>query len=38
MLYEKDFKKANIKQKLIYKIKWLWKILNYPFKKLEEMM
>ena len=38
MLYKKYFKKANIKQKLIYKIKWLWKILNYPFKKLEELM
>lgn len=38
MLYEKDFKKASLKQMAIYKIKWLLKILNYPFKKLEEWM
>ena len=32
------FKKASLKNMVMYKIKWLWKILNYPFKKLEEWM
>ncbi len=31
-------RKASLKQAIIYKIKWLLKILNYPFKKLEEWM
>ncbi len=32
------FKKASIWQVLKHKIKWIFKILNYPFKKLEEWM
>lgn len=33
-----EFKKANFKEVMKYKIKWIVKILNYPFKKLEELM
>ena len=32
------FKKASIWQIVKFKIIWIVKILNYPFKKLEEMM
>ena len=32
------FKKASIWQVVKQKIKWIVKILNYPFKKLEEWM
>lgn len=32
------FKKASFWQVLKQKIKWIAKILNYPFKKLEELM
>lgn len=32
------FKKASFWQVVKFKIKWIVKILNYPFKKLEEMM
>ena len=32
------FKKTSIWQVVKHKIKWIVKILNYPFKKLEEMM
>ena len=32
------FKKASIWQVVKQKIKWIVKILNYPFKKLEELM
>ena len=38
MLYNEDFKKANFKEIIKHKIKWIVKILNYPFKKLEELM
>lgn len=38
MLYNEDFKKASFKDVIKFKIKWIVKILNYPFKKLEEMM
>lgn len=31
-------KKASFWQILKFKIKWIVKVLNYPFKKLEEMM
>jgi len=33
-----EFKKASIKEIVKHKIKWIVKILNYPFKKLEELM
>ena len=33
-----EFKKANLKEILKHKIKWIVKVLNYPFKKLEELM
>ena len=33
-----EFKKASIKEIIKHKIKWIVKILNYPFKKLEELM
>lgn len=32
------FKKAGLKEIIKHKIKWLLKVLNYPFKKLEELM
>lgn len=32
------FKKASIWKVVKHKIKWIVKILNYPFKKLEELM
>jgi len=38
MSYNEDFKKASFKEIIKYKIKWIVKILNYPFKKLEELM
>lgn len=38
MLYNEDFKKASIKEIIKYKIKWIVKILNCPFEKLEELM
>ncbi len=38
MLYNEDFKKASFKDVIKFKIKWIVKILNYPFKKLEELM
>ena len=38
MSYNEDFKKASFKDVIKFKIKWIVKILNYPFKKLEEMM
>ena len=33
-----EFKKAGLKEIIIYKVKWLLKIINYPFKKLESWM
>ena len=33
-----EFKKASTKEIVKQKIKWIVKILNYPFKKLEELM
>lgn len=33
-----EFKKASFKEVVKQKIKWIVKILNYPFKKLEELM
>lgn len=33
-----EFKKASFKEIVKHKIKLIVKILNYPFKKLEEMM
>ena len=33
-----EFKKASFKEIVKHKIKWIVKILDYPFKKLEEMM
>ena len=33
-----EFKKASLKEIIKYKIKWIVKILNYPFKKLESWM
>ena len=38
MLYNEDFKRASFKDVIKFKIKWIVKILNYPFKKLEELM
>ncbi len=38
MLYNEDFKKANFKDVIKFKIKWIVKILNYSFEKLEELM
>ena len=38
MLYNEDFKKASFKDVIKFKIKWIVKVLNYPFKKLEELM
>lgn len=38
MLYNEDFKKASFKDVIKFKIKWIVKILNFPFKKLEELM
>ena len=38
MSYNEDFKKASFKDVIKFKIKWIVKILNYPFKKLEELM
>lgn len=32
------FKKASIIDVIKFKFKWIVKILNYPFKKLEEWM
>ena len=32
------FKKTGLKEIIIYKVKWLLKIINYPFKKLESWM
>lgn len=32
------FKKANLREIVKHKIKWIVRILNYPFKKLEELM
>ena len=32
------FKKASLREIAKHKIKWIFKILNYPFKKLEELM
>ena len=37
MSYNEDFKKASFKDVIKFKIKWIVKILNYPFKKLEEL-
>lgn len=37
-----EFKKVSLKEVVVYKIKWgfkiLWLCLNYPFKKLESWM
>ena len=33
-----EFKKASFKEIVKHKIKWIVRILNYPFKKLEELM
>ena len=33
-----EFKKASLKEVIVYKIKWVLRILNYPFKKLESWM
>lgn len=38
MLYNEDFKKASFKNVIKFKIKWIVKIFNYPFNKLEELM
>lgn len=32
------FKNASLKEIIKHKVKWLLKVLNYPFKKLEELM
>lgn len=33
-----EFKKVSLKEVVVYKIKWVLRILNYPFKKLESWM
>lgn len=33
-----DFKKASAMKVIKFKVKWLFRILNYPFKKLESWM
>lgn len=33
-----EFKKASLKEIVKHKIKWIVKILNYPFNKLEKWM
>lgn len=33
-----EFKKASSKEIIKHKIKWVLRILNYPFKKLESWM
>lgn len=33
-----EFKKTSLKKVVVHKIKWLLRILNYPFKKLESWM
>lgn len=33
-----EFKKASLREIVKHKIKWIVRILNYPFKKLEEWM
>lgn len=33
-----EFKKASLKEIIKHKIKWVLRILNYPFKKLESWM
>lgn len=33
-----EFKKASLKEIIKHKIKWVLRILNYPFKKLESRM
>lgn len=38
MLYNEDFKKESFKDVIKFKIKWVLRVLNYPFKKLENWM
>ena len=38
MSYNEDFKKASLREIVKHKIKWIVRILNYPFKKLKELM
>ena len=33
-----EFKKASIKEIVKHKVKWIFSVLNYPFKKLESWM
>lgn len=33
-----EFKKASLKEVIVYKVKWVLRVLNYPFKKLESLM
>ena len=33
-----EFKKTSLKKVIVHKIKWVFRILNYPFKKLESWM
>ena len=38
MLLKENFGKAKVKEIIKYKIKWVLRVLNYPFKKLENWM
>ena len=38
MLLKKSFGKAKFKEIIKHKIKWVLRVLNYPFKKLENWM
>lgn len=38
MSYKGNFKKVTFFNYFKFKVKWLLKIINYPFKKLEEWM
>lgn len=38
MIIKEMYTKATLKDVVKYKVKWLFRILNYPFKKLESLM
>ena len=38
MLLKKNFGKAKFKENIKHTIKWVLRVLNYPFKKLENWM
>ena len=38
MLLKENFGKVKFKEIIKHKIKWILRILNYPFKKLESWM